>query len=44
MNEQNTKQAICDICGKCETDSKEALRSEGWHLGQREEFCPTCND
>lgn len=41
---ENTKQAICDCCGKSETDSKESLQREGWFLGSREEFCGDCND
>ncbi len=43
-NETTTTTGFCDICGKRETDSADALKREGWHLGSREHFCPNCND
>jgi hypothetical protein len=39
-----TVEAHCDICGNQETDDAETLKNEGWYLGRREHFCPTCND
>jgi hypothetical protein len=47
MNNETTVETItgfCDICGNQETDNAATLKSEGWFLGSREEFCPTCND
>ena len=42
--ETQTKTGYCDICGAQETDCTDALRREGWFLGSREHFCPSCND
>jgi hypothetical protein len=42
--ETQTTAAYCDICGTQETDCTETLKSEGWYLGRREHFCPSCND
>jgi hypothetical protein len=45
-NETTSNETItgfCDVCGKRETDSAETLKSEGWHLGRNEQFCPKCN-
>ncbi len=39
-----TKTGFCDICGAQETGATQNLKSEGWHLGCREEFYPNCND
>ncbi len=39
-----TVNGFCDICGCQETDNVEVLKSEGWYLGPREQFCPHCND
>jgi hypothetical protein len=41
---ETTITGFCDICGNQETGDTEALKSEGWFLGSREEFCPNCND
>jgi len=43
-NETQTTTGYCDICGTQETDNAETLKSEGWFLGNREHFCPACND
>jgi hypothetical protein len=42
-NETTITTGYCDICGTQETDCTETLKSEGWFLGSREEFCPACN-
>jgi hypothetical protein len=42
--ETQTTTGYCDICGAQETDCTETLKSEGWFLGSREHFCPSCND
>jgi hypothetical protein len=48
MTNENTNETtmtgFCDVCGNQETDNAEALKGEGWYLGRREHFCPTCND
>jgi hypothetical protein len=38
-----TKQVMCDICGKIEVDTTDNLMDENWYLGNREEFCGECN-
>ena len=35
--------AFCDLCDAQATGTETALRSQGWHLGSREQFCPNCN-
>jgi hypothetical protein len=42
-NENETVKAFCDCCDNAETDNAETLKSEGWYLGRREQFCPSCN-
>lgn len=48
MTNQNSDTQIttgfCDICGTQETGGEDALKSEGWFLGSREHFCPSCNE
>jgi hypothetical protein len=47
MTNETTNETItgfCDICGNQENDNAETLKREGWHLGNREHFCPTCNN
>jgi hypothetical protein len=41
---ETTITGFCDVCGNQETDNADTLKSEGWHLGSREHFCPSCND
>lgn len=41
-NQAVTKTAICDCCGVTETGT--GLKAAGWFLGNREQFCPNCND
>jgi hypothetical protein len=33
----------CDICGVTAKGPRENHYTEGWFLGRRENFCPTCN-
>jgi hypothetical protein len=42
--ETQTTTGYCDICGTQETDCTETLKNEGWFLGNREHFCPACNN
>lgn len=35
--------AFCDICPNEASGNRQALESQGWHLGQKEQFCPECN-
>ncbi len=48
MTSENTNETIitgfCDICGARETAHADTLQAQGWHLGSREHFCPSCND
>ncbi|MDQ3747960.1 MAG: hypothetical protein M3367_02930 [Acidobacteriota bacterium] len=40
---EQTIAAFCDCCDAEATGAKTHLENQGWHLGSREQFCPTCN-
>jgi hypothetical protein len=43
-NTNETTNGFCDICGEQEINVKENLILSGWFIGNREHFCPNCND
>lgn len=38
-----TTEAFCDCCAASASGKEADLRRRGWHLGSREQFCPSCN-
>lgn len=43
-NTNETVKAFCDCCDNQADVPKTQLENRGWYLGQREQFCPECND
>ena len=35
--------AFCECCPNEASGTRTSLESQGWHLGQNEQFCPECN-
>jgi hypothetical protein len=42
-NTNETVKAFCDCCDNEAKAEKTQLENRGWYLGQREQFCPECN-
>ncbi len=41
---EQTTSVFCDCCDTEAKAEKSQLENRGWYLGQREQFCPECND